>query len=310
MVRFDRSTSRRGAKYVDDRRGQGPRGGGARLGGGKAVGGIGGLIMLLIAAFFGINLGGGGSSFNVDGSGGGLGGGSVSPAGPTTIVDPDEDTVLLIQGLMFDIQETWDIYFEESNQTYQYTEIVLFDDVVNTGCGRATSSVGPFYCPAPGDNKVYIDLGFFDQLSTRFGAPGDFAQAYVIAHEIGHHIQSITGISDAVRTAQANDPANKNAYSVRQELQADCLAGVWAFSAGERLTRESGQNIIQRGDIEEGLAAAAAVGDDRIQAQAGMSVDPHTWTHGSAQQRVNWFLEGYDNGDPELCDPFERGVDL
>jgi len=169
---------------------------------------------------------------------------------------------------------------------------------------QATAAVGPFYCPAPGDNKVYIDLGFYDQLSTRFGAPGDFAQAYVIAHEVGHHIQSVVGISDQVRQAQSSDPGNANEYSIRLELQADCLAGVWAHSANQRLTEQSGVPILEEGDIEEGLAAAAAVGDDMIQSQSGLGINPETWTHGSAEQRVRWFKLGFNGGDPEECDPF------
>jgi uncharacterized protein len=186
--------------------------------------------------------------------------------------------------------------------------MVLFSGGVSTGCGNATSAVGPFYCPAPGDNNVYIDTEFFDELATRFGAPGDFAQAYVIAHEIGHHIQSVTGISDQVRRAQSQNPASRNELSVRQELQADCLAGVWAFSASQRQTTD-GFNIIEPGDIAEGLAAAAAVGDDRIQAQAGMNVEPHTWTHGSAEARQNWFMRGFRTGDPEQCDTYAVSSD-
>jgi predicted metalloprotease len=249
--------------------------------------------------------GGGSSGLNIDATGSGLGsGGAVAPVGSEQVVDPDADTVEFMQFLMVDIQDTWDEYFDQAGLAYQYTTLVIFEDQVSTGCGNATSAVGPFYCPAPGDNKVYVDLGFYNELSRRFGAPGDFAQAYVIAHEVGHHIQSITGISDGVRQAQAQDPGNKNEYSIRQELQADCLAGVWAFSAEGRLTEVTGLPIIERGDIEEGLAAAAAVGDDRIQSQAGMRVDPHTWTHGSSEQRIRWFKIGFESGDPEACDPF------
>ena len=309
MVRYDRRTAQRGEKYVEDRRGAGGRRRVGRRGGGAAVGGGGALLIALLAAFCGVPAlsGGGGSSFGLDtqtpfdGSVSGLD--DVSSTN-STVVDPDADTVEFMEFLMFDIQDTWDLYFEEAGQAYQPTTLVIFEDVVSTGCGQATSAVGPFYCPAPGDNKVYIDLGFYDDLTRRFGAPGDFAQAYVIAHEVGHHIQSITGISDAVRSAQSQDPGNRNEYSIRQELQADCLAGVWAHSANQRLTEETGLPIIEAGDIDEGLAAAAAVGDDRIQAQAGMSVDPHTWTHGSSEQRKRWFTLGFDTGDPEACDPF------
>jgi predicted metalloprotease len=301
MVRYDRETAERGAKYIDDRRGSG--GGRRRVGGGgKAVGGIGGLLILVIGALLGINLGDGGGFSSIDTTSG-FDAGSVGSGGATA-TGIDDDTEEFMAFLMLDIQETWAEYFAESGQVYTETRLVIFDRVVDSGCGRATAAVGPFYCPAPNDRKVYVDFEFYDQLSSRFGAPGDFAQAYVIAHEVGHHIQSITGISDAVRQAQAQDPGNKNEYSIRQELQADCLAGVWAFSANQRLTRDTGQPIIEPGDINEGLAAAASVGDDRIQAQAGMSVDPHTWTHGSSEQRQRWFLTGFETGDPEQCDPF------
>lgn len=305
MVRYDKRTAERGAKYVEDRRGSGGR---RRVGGGggKAVGGIGGLVLLILGAILGVNLTGGGSDLGIDASSG-LDAGAVDTGG-IQVVDPDADTKEFMQFLMVDIQDTWAEYFDSAGINYEPTSLVIFDGVVSSGCGQATAAVGPFYCPAPNDRKVYVDFSFYDELSRRFGAPGDFAQAYVIAHEVGHHIQSITGISDAVRNAQAQDPGNKNEYSIRQELQADCLAGVWAFSASQRLTVDSGQPIIERGDIEEGLTAAASVGDDRIQAQAGMTIDPHTWTHGSAAQRVTWFKEGFDNGDPELCDPFERDV--
>ena len=307
MVRYDKRTAERGAKYVDDRRGQGGRrrvraGGG----GGKAVGGVGGLILVILGAIFGIPALSGGSGFAIEDTSQ-LDGGTVGASG-LDVVDPDADTLEFMEFLMFDIQDTWDGYFDQAGLAYQPTSLVIFEDAVDSGCGRATSAVGPFYCPAPNDRKVYIDFAFYDDLSRRFGAPGDFAQAYVIAHEVGHHIQSITGISDGVRQAQAQDPGNKNEYAIRQELQADCLAGVWAFSASQRLTEESGQPILERGDVEEGLAAAESVGDDRIQAQAGMTINPESWTHGSSKQRVTWFLEGFDNGDPELCDPFERDV--
>lgn len=301
MVRYDKSTAEKGSKYVQDR-----RTGGRRRGGGRGVavgGGLMGVIVVILGLLFGVDLtGGSGSGFDI-------GTQSLPDSGPVTAgldetVDPDADTVEFMEFLMFDIQDTWDAYFDQAGLTYQPTSLVIFDGVVSTGCGQATSNVGPFYCPAPNDQQVYVDLAFYDELSRRFGAPGDFAQAYVIAHEVGHHIQSITGISDQVRQAQAQDPGNKNEYSVRQELQADCLAGVWAYSANQRLTRESGQRIIEAGDVEEGLAAAASVGDDRIQAQSGMTVDPHTWTHGSAKQRVNWFNRGFNSGDPEQCDSF------
>ncbi|MEL7156875.1 MAG: neutral zinc metallopeptidase [Actinomycetota bacterium] len=303
MVRFDESTAAKGRRYVRDRRSEG---GGRRRGGvGRPVAAGGGLLVIIIdivADVFGL-CGGGGSGLGIEASVFDQGG-QVPSGGVTTVVDPDADTVEFMSALMFDIQDTWDIYFDEAGLNYEPTTLTIFTDFVETGCGNATSAVGPFYCPAPNDRGVYVDLEFYNELSTRFGAPGDFAQAYVIAHEVGHHIQAILGISDAVRQAQAQDPANKNEYSIRQELQADCLAGVWAFSANQRLTRDTGVPIIQEGDIEEGLQAAASVGDDRIQESAGVGVDPHTWTHGSSAQRVRWFRIGFDTGDPEQCDSF------
>jgi len=303
VVRFDESTSQKGRKYVRDQRSQG---GGRRSGGiGRPVAAGGGVVGIIIAILFALLGGGSGGStgFGLEG-GTGLDAGPIDAGSGTTIVDPDADTVDLMSALMFDIQETWDIYFDEAGLNYEYTTLTIFSDSVDTGCGRATSAVGPFYCPAPNDRGVYVDLDFWDELAVRFGAPGDFAQSYVIAHEVGHHIQAITGISDAVRQAQAENPSQKNEFSIRQELQADCLAGVWAFSANQRLTRESGLPIIEEGDIEEGLAAAAAVGDDRIQESVGADVNPHTWTHGSSAQRIRWFRVGFDTGDPEACDTF------
>lgn len=229
----------------------------------------------------------------------------VSTDGAVEVVDPEADTVEYLQFLMYDIQDTWARYFDQAGLTYRETSLTIFTDSVETGCGPATSAVGPFYCPAPNDQTVYIDLEFFDELaSPRFGAAGDFAQAYVVAHEVGHHVQNVAGISDAVRQAQAQSPNLANEYSVRLELQADCFAGVWAHSANQRVTADSGQPILEEGDIEEGLAAASSVGDDRLQAQAGMQVDPESWTHGSSEQRVNWFTTGFRTGDPEQCDVF------
>ena len=302
MVRYDKSTADKGSQYVEDRRGA-PR---RRGGGGRPVavgGGLLGIIVVVLGLLFGVDLTGGGGDLGIDAGGLPSGSGPVS-SGLEESVDPDADTKEFLEFLMFDIQDTWDAYFDQAGLSYQPTSLVLFEDAVSTGCGQASAAVGPFYCPAPGDNKVYIDLSFYDQLSTRFGAPGDFAQAYVIAHEVGHHIQSVVGISDQVRQAQSQDPGNANEYSIRLELQADCLAGVWANSANQRLTEQSGVPILEEGDIEEGLAAAAAVGDDMIQSQSGLGINPETWTHGSAEQRVRWFKVGFNSGDPEECDPF------
>lgn len=321
MVRINKRTAQRGEQYVQDRRGQSgrrntaPRRGGGGVPIGKAGGGLGAIIAIIIALIFGGNIADGGSTtsagpgVDINAPGGFDSGQQVPANSGATGFDPDADTVELMQFVMADTQDVWSAYFDQVGLQYQFTTMVIFEDQVATGCGNATSAVGPFYCPAPNDQNVYIDLGFFDELaSPRFGAAGDFAQAYVVAHEVGHHIQSVTGISDQVRQAQASNPGSKNQLSVLQELQADCFAGVWGYSANQR-TDDAGRPIIQVGDIEEGLAAAQAVGDDRIQSQAGMTVDPHTWTHGSARQRQGWFTAGLESGDPEKCDTYSVGAD-
>lgn len=177
-------------------------------------------------------------------------------------------------------------------------KLALFTDRVRSGCGAADSAAGPFYCPE--DRKVYIDLGFYNELKSRFGAPGDFAQAYVLAHEIGHHVQHRLGLTEQARGPQAR-PDRAAALSVRLELQADCLAGVWAHSTNER-------GLLEEGDVEEALAAASAVGDDRIQKQAGGRVTPETWTHGSARQRAGWFRRGLESGRMQECDTFRPAL--
>ncbi len=306
MVRFDDKANKAGGKYVQDRRGRRPvrrsRGGGG-FGGGRGagmpaglpmgkVGGVGGIILMIIFALMSGALNGGGNS----------GSGQVlETGGATQAVDHSQDeTVEFMGALMGDIQGVW----ADKIDNYSYTEIVIFTGSVSTdGCGSASSASGPFYCPAPNDHLVYVDLDFYDELARRFGAPGDFAQAYVIAHEVGHHIQSITGISDQVGQIQRSDPSRKNEMSVRQELQADCFAGVWANSAQSR-TNSDGTAIIEPGDIDEGLAAAASVGDDRIQDMVGQQVNPHNWTHGSAAARKAWFSQGLSSGDPDSCDTY------
>ncbi len=175
---------------------------------------------------------------------------------------------------------------------------MLFWDEVRSGCGDAASEMGPFYCGA--DEKVYLDLGFYRELASRFGAPGAFAQAYVVAHEVGHHVQSLLGISQKVHRAQSQRPQDRNALSVRLELQADCLAGVWGFQARQR-------GLLDPGDLEAGLAAAAAIGDDRLQRQAGRRVNPESFTHGSSEERVRWFRRGFEAGEPSACDTFKAG---
>jgi hypothetical protein len=209
--------------------------------------------------------------------------------------DPERELVDFMSFVLDDVQLTWEREFADSGDDYPEADLVLFRNAVDTGCGSASSATGPFYCPL--DQKAYVDLGFFEELSSQFGAPGDFAQAYVLAHEIGHHVQNVLGINPEVRRLQQEQPDRANELSIRQELQADCLAGIWAHSAFER-------NLLDDGDLEEGIAAAEAVGDDRIQSSAGGGVNPETWTHGSSTQRIKWFRVGFDTGDANQCDTF------
>jgi uncharacterized protein len=207
----------------------------------------------------------------------------------------DQELVGFLRFVTDDIQEFWRGQFAEGGLEYRPTQVVIFRRAVRTGCGPATSQVGPFYCPA--DERVYLDLSFFRQLEREFGAPGDFAQAYVVAHEIGHHLQNITGVARQVEAASRQNPGAANELSIRNELMADCLAGVWAHSTYER-------GLLEEGDLEEGQRAAAAVGDDRIQREAGGRIQPETWTHGSSEQRVAWLTRGFESGDPASCDTF------
>jgi hypothetical protein len=223
---------------------------------------------------------------------------SVSEA-PLRETAEERELVDFISVILADTEETWSTLFRQKGKTYQEPRLVLFRDAVKSACGMALSAMGPFYCP--GDHQVYIDLGFYDQLKNRFKAPGDFAQAYVIAHEIGHHVQTLLGISSKVQTVQSKlSKAEGNKLSVRQELQADCLAGVWANHANS--TRE----LLEAGDIEEGLAAASAIGDDTLQKQSQGYVRPDSFTHGSAEQRVKWFKIGFESGGMDDCDTFNN----
>jgi hypothetical protein len=256
-----------------------------------AGGGVIGIIVLLATVL----LGGGGG-----GGGGGLGGLLEEEGAPA----PETEQDAFVEFLTEDIQAVWADQFAQQGQQYEYTTVNSFTGQVSTGCGGASSAVGPFYCPA--DRQVYLDLGFFDELASRFDAPGDFAQAYVVAHEVGHHVQNLDGTSDQVRAREqaASSEEEANEWSVRLELQADCYAGVWAHSVDVRGRQEGSDVALEPGDIDEGLAAAEAVGDDRIQSQAGMEVNPETWTHGSSEQRREWFTRGYESGDPAQCDTF------
>jgi predicted metalloprotease len=220
-------------------------------------------------------------------------------SGTTTLSPADsarEDSAVdFVVFVLNDADSTWRRVLTNERVPYQSPHLVLFRNSTESGCGYAQSAMGPFYCPL--DQKVYIDLGFYDELKTRFGAAGDFAQAYVLAHEIGHHIQHLVGTDSKVRQAQESNPQQGNQYSVALELQADCYAGVWAKSTQQR-------NLLDPGDVEEAMNAAAAVGDDRIQQQSGQRVNVDSFTHGSAAQRSQWFGRGFQSGDMKSCDTF------
>ncbi len=270
---------RRGSQNVEDRRGMGGKG--VALGG---VGGIAGVIILLLVMFMG-----GDPS-------------SVTPApespGSGLTQEQQDDAAKFVSVVLADTEEVWRTEFRKMNRTYDEARLVLFDGYVETACGSASSDTGPFYCP--GDQTVYIDLGFFTQLSQRFGAPGDFAQAYVIAHEIGHHVQQQLGILDAVHTRQRRvSQREANELSVRLELQADFFAGIWAHYADKKL------GVVERGDLQEALNAATAIGDDKIQKEGQGYAVPDTFTHGTSAQRMRWFKLGYDTGDVQRGDTFQ-----
>ncbi len=298
------------SSMIEDRRGQG--------GGGGGLGGLGGM--------FGGG-GGGGTGIPLPGKMGGgllglivmaavlilprlLGGSGATSGSADQVTSPniqeettagseggdcDTETAQIVCGAVIDIQTFWQREFEAAGRTYVVTPTVFFSGGTNTGCGPAQSATGPFYCPA--DSKVYFDLDFLVQLQNQLGATGDLAAQYIVAHEYGHHLQNVLGISDQVRQLEQQNPSQANAYSVRLELQADCLAGVWAHDADAR-----GQ--LQDGDIDEALNAAAAVGDDRIQQQSGGSVNPESFTHGTSEQRQTWFRRGYTSGSSDQCDTF------
>ena len=226
--------------------------------------------------------------------------GGGAPTAPARKGSPAEEQAAdFMSFVLDDVQKTWAREFTRLGREYERAKLVLFTDAVRSGCGAADAAAGPFYCPE--DRKVYIDLGFYNDLKNRFGAPGDFAQAYVLAHEIGHHVQHLLGQAAQVRGSQQARPDRAAALSVRLELQADCLAGVWAHSTNER-------RLLEEGDVEEALAAASAVGDDRIQKQAGGRVTPETWTHGSARQRAGWFRRGLESGRMQDCDTFRTAL--
>ena len=196
---------------------------------------------------------------------------------------------------MKDIQDTDETLFKAKGMEYRHAKLYVFTSEINTGCGESSASIGPFYCPS--DEKAYIDLSFYQELRSRFGAPGEFAQAYVLAHEIGHHLQKLLGITARQQNFRGHDSHMRNEGSVRMELQADCFAGVWGHSANAR-------GLLQAGEMEQALTAASAIGDDRLQRGAGVSVNSETWTHGSSAERVRWFRRGFDSGSLDACDTF------
>ena len=274
--------SGRRSDNVEDRRGR-------RVTRGLAGGGVGALILVVVAMLFGVD-----PRLLLQGVPAG-GGETVEPYQPTPEEERLADFVRVVLG---DTEDTWTALFQGAGGTYEQPVLVLFSGAVRSACGYADAAVGPFYCP--GDRRLYIDLSFYQEMQTRFGAPGDFAQAYVIAHEVGHHVQTLIGVADEVNAARGRVSREEaNALSVRQELQADCFAGVWAHHA-QRV-----RNVLEPGDLEEALTAAAAIGDDRLQRQSQGYVVPETFTHGTSEQRVRWFREGFRTGDTARCDTFQ-----
>jgi predicted metalloprotease len=286
-MRWQRGTS---DADIEDRRGSGGGFRGRGSGGGGLKLGLGGFIILgILSLVFKQNF------FTLvdqvpDGS-------TTSPTTSAPVAASAEETERFefVKFVLNDAQDTWDKVLPEQGTRYERAKLVVFRDGVVSACGQADAASGPFYCP--GDQKVYIDLSFYDELKQQFGAAGDFAQAYVIAHEIGHHVQNLLGIEDRVREGQRRRPRDENELSVLMELQADCFAGVWGHSTAQR-------NLLDQGDIEEGLNAAAAIGDDRIQQMATGHVNPDKFTHGSSAQRVAWFRKGLQTGQVSACDTF------
>jgi len=277
---------RQESENVEDRRALGP----ARIGGVGGIG-IGSVVLVLAVSYF--------TGVNpltliemLSGMQNGMPREESVPTGPV-----NDQLGKFASVVLADTEQTWEKLMPAMGQRYEDPRLVLFTGAVRSACGATSAAVGPFYCP--NDHKVYLDLSFFNEMSQRLGAPGDFAQAYVIAHEVGHHVQNLLGIAEKVNRLQRQvSDTEGNALSVRMELQADCFAGVW----GHHANRE--RNLIEPGDFEEGLHAAAAIGDDRLQKMSRGYVQPETWTHGSSQQRATWLRKGLDTGDPQVCDTF------
>lgn len=274
---------------IEDYRG---RSGMGMKAGGLGIGGL--LVMLLLSWATGIDflsLVGNGSTPSTE---------TVGTSGKVASTPEEEKLVDYVDAVMSDTQDTWE---QLLGNRYQPTKARLFRDAIQSACGFAESASGPFYCP--GDHYVYLDLGFFDELRRRFGASGDFAEAYVLAHEVGHHVQNLLGIDTQMRQLQSRNPSQRNELSVRLELQADCLAGVWAHHTNKSGRATTGRMEMESGDLEEGVRAAAAIGDDRIQRMSTGHVFPDKFTHGSSEQRVTWLRRGFDSGDPQACQTFQ-----
>ena len=284
---------------VEDRRGEsGGGGGGFGFGGfgGGGLGIVGVLVLLVISLVTGRNFLGA----YLSGGGGGAAPAQTQPMrqpvqGGVRGSDGDRDAQL-VSFVLDDVQKTWTGIFQQEGRQYRHAKLVLYNGATYSGCGTAQAQTGPFYCPA--DEKVYIDLGFWNELKRFGGDTGDFAQAYVIAHELGHHVQNLLGTESKVRRLQQGNPGERNALSVDLELQADCYAGVWAHSTEQR-------GIVHENDVDGALSAAAAVGDDHLQRMSGRAVSPESFTHGSSAQRQDWFKRGMANGDPEACNTFQ-----
>lgn len=265
---------------IEDKRGMGV--------GKLAGGGIGTIVIALIAMYFGVD-----PSVILNQAE------TLAPTQQTqTQFSPEEERLKEFMSVVLaDTEDVWGGLFKSAGKTYEQPKLVLFSGAVQSGCGAAQSAMGPFYCPA--DRKLYLDMSFFNELSKRLDAPGDFAQAYVVAHEVGHHVQNVMGIADQVRGEQQNARGEQaNALQVRMELQADCFAGVWAYHANKK------RQILEPGDTEEALAAASGVGDDRLQKKARGYVVPESFTHGTSDQRMRWFKTGMQSGEPSQCDTF------
>jgi uncharacterized protein len=266
-------------KDVIDQRGR--RVSAAKMTGGTLVAAV---VVVLVARLFGVDVSGLVRRAPTPGS---------DQPQPPTGSDADKELVDFIKFVMKDIQDTFEAKFKADSKTYRRAKLVLFTEAVDTGCGRSSSAIGPFYCPA--DEHAYIDLSFYRDLKQRFGAPGDFAQAYVLAHEVGHHLQKLMGTEQKLSALARGE--SRNEASVRVELQADCFAGAWGHAA-------KGRNLLEEGDLEEALTAATAIGDDRLQKQSGRDINPETFTHGTSAQRVHWFRRGYEGGRLDACDTF------